>query len=102
MGDFFVNGLLLGLCVEVLFVVLVLLVMYGVDWNGLCVVMFIVMFVLIVCIVLLMCLVVLSMVWKYKCLLFVFDDNVCVLIYGWFCGIVFGVVFGIMVVMMFF
>ncbi|HIH2653460.1 TPA: hypothetical protein ACYLK9_001372 [Burkholderia cenocepacia] len=96
-GDSFVNGSLLGLCVEVPLAALVSLAMHGVDWNGPRVAMLIATPVLIACIALLTRPVALSTVWKHKRSPFVLDDNVRASIYGRLCGIALGVVFGIMV-----
>ncbi|WP_254615019.1 hypothetical protein [Burkholderia pyrrocinia] len=96
-GDSFVNGSLLGLCVEVPLAALVSLAMHGVDWNGQRVAMLVATPVLIACIALLTRPVAFSTVWKHKRSPFVLDDNVRASIYGRLCGIALGVVFGIMV-----
>jgi hypothetical protein len=96
-GDSFVNGSLLGLCVEVPLAALVSLAMHGVDWTGPRIAMLIATPVLIACITLLTRPVAFSTVWKHKRSPFVLDDNVRASIYGRLCGIAIGVVFGIMV-----
>ncbi|MCA8255926.1 hypothetical protein LGM89_21925 [Burkholderia sp. AU31624] len=96
-GDSFVNGSLLGLCVEVPLAAIVSLAMHGVDWNGPRIAMLIATPVLIACITLLTRPVAFSTVWKHKRSPFVLDDNVRASIYGRLCGIAIGVVFGIMV-----
>ena len=96
-GDSFVNGSLLGLCVEVPLAAIVSLAMHGVDWNGSRIAMLIATPVLIACITLLTRPVAFSTVWKHKRSPFVLDDNVRASIYGRLCGIAIGVVFGIMV-----
>ncbi|MBN3777254.1 hypothetical protein BLA18110_01814 [Burkholderia lata] len=96
-GDSFVNGSLLGLCVEVPLAAIVSLAMHGVDWNGQRIAMLIATPVLIACLALLTRPVAFSTVWKHKRSPFVLDDNVRASIYGRLCGIAIGVVFGIMV-----
>ncbi|VWC74255.1 hypothetical protein BLA50215_00791 [Burkholderia lata] len=96
-GDSFVNGSLLGLCVEVPLAAIVSLAMHGVDWNGQRIAMLIATPVLIACLALLARPVAFSTVWKHKRSPFVLDDNVRASIYGRLCGIAIGVVFGIMV-----
>ncbi|MCA8277747.1 hypothetical protein LGN17_35265 [Burkholderia sp. AU30280] len=96
-GDSFVNGSLLGLCVEVPLAAIVSLAMHGVDWNGQRIAMLIATPVLIACIALLTRPVAFSTVWKHKRSPFLLDDNVRASIYGRLCGIAIGVVFGIMV-----
>ncbi|WP_257127512.1 hypothetical protein [Burkholderia sp. MSMB1078WGS] len=96
-GDSFVNGSLLGLCVEVPIAVLVSLAMHGVDWNGPRVAMLVATPVLIACVALLPRPVAFSTVWKHKRSPFELDDNLRASIYGRLCGIALGVVFGIMV-----
>lgn len=96
-GDSFVNGSLLGLCVEVPLAALVSLPMHGVDWNGPRVAMLIATPVLIACVALLTRPVAFSTVWKHKRSPFELDDNLRASIYGRLCGIALGVVFGIMV-----
>ncbi|MCA8067325.1 hypothetical protein [Burkholderia sp. AU38729] len=96
-GDSFVNGSLLGLCVEVPLAAIVSLAMHGVDWNGPRIAMLVATPVLIACITLLTRPVAFSTVWKHKRSPFVLDDNVRASIYGRLCGIAIGVVFGIMV-----
>ncbi|HIH2746414.1 hypothetical protein L3V59_41700 [Burkholderia aenigmatica] len=96
-GDSFVNGSLLGLCVEVPLAAIVSLAMHGVDWNGQRIAMLIATPVLLACIALLTRPVAFCTVWKHKRSPFVLDDNVRASIYGRLCGIAIGVVFGIMV-----
>jgi len=96
-GDSFVNGSLLGLCVEVPLAALVSLAMHGVDWNGQRVAMLVATPVLLACVALLTRPVAFSTVWKHKRSPFVLDDNVRASIYGRLCGIALGLVFGIMV-----
>lgn len=96
-GDSFVNGSLLGLCVEVPLAALVSLAMHGVDWNGQRIAMLIATPVLLACIALLTRPVAFSTVWKHKRSPFVLDDNVRASIYGRLCGIALGLVLGIMV-----